>query len=231
MTERRNQITGQLSKGFRQRVGLAQALIHDPDVIILDEPTSGLDPRQIVEIRELIKELGKEHTIILSTHILPEASMTCERLIIISEGQIVGDVKLSDGRAVAITGFNKGVYIYNSQNCTLKNLELDKPITRAAVSRDGKLFLLGDPFGSLYLASDDNQVFWEEALQAEVLFCRLDQEGRHALVFEKGGILSTFEFNDGTEETARFLELKIVTSVLDKREIWKKIFFTNFADF
>ena len=102
LTERRNQITGQLSKGFRQRVGLAQALIHDPDVIILDEPTSGLDPRQIVEIRGLIKELGKEHTIILSTHILPEASMTCERLIIISEGQIVGDVKLSDGRAVAI---------------------------------------------------------------------------------------------------------------------------------
>ena len=102
LTQRRNQIIGQLSKGYRQRVGLAQALIHDPDVMIFDEPTSGLDPRQIVEIRELIKELGKEHTIILSTHILPEASMTCERLIVINEGRIAGDVKLSEGNAISI---------------------------------------------------------------------------------------------------------------------------------
>ena len=102
LTERRNQIIGQLSKGYRQRVGLAQALIHDPDVMIFDEPTSGLDPRQIIEIRELIKELGKEHTIILSTHILPEASMTCERLIVINEGRIAGDVKLSEGRPVSV---------------------------------------------------------------------------------------------------------------------------------
>ena len=102
LKERRHQIVGRLSKGYRQRVGLAQALIHDPDVLILDEPTSGLDPRQIVEIRELIKGLGKERTIILSTHILPEASMTCERLIVINEGRITGNVKLSEGRAVSI---------------------------------------------------------------------------------------------------------------------------------
>ena len=101
LTERRHQIIGQLSRGFRQRVGLAQALIHEPDVLILDEPTSGLDPRQIVEIRELIKALGKERTILFSTHILPEASMTCERLIIISRGKITGDVQLENGRAVA----------------------------------------------------------------------------------------------------------------------------------
>ncbi|MCP5462844.1 MAG: ATP-binding cassette domain-containing protein [bacterium] len=80
---------GQLSKGFKQRVGLAQAMIHDPDILILDEPTSGLDPNQIIEIRQLIKKLGKEKTIILSTHILPEVSATCDRVIIINEGQLV----------------------------------------------------------------------------------------------------------------------------------------------
>ncbi len=101
LSERRNQIIGQLSRGFRQRVGLAQALVHDPEVLILDEPTSGLDPRQIVEIRDLIKELGKERTILFSTHILPEARMTCERLLIISKGKITGDVRISNGSAVS----------------------------------------------------------------------------------------------------------------------------------
>ena len=108
LTERRGQIIGQLSKGYRQRVGLAQALIHDPDVIVLDEPTAGLDPRQIIEIRELIRALGKEHTIILSTHILPEASMTCERLIVINDGEIAGSVRLSEGRAVSIDAGDGG---------------------------------------------------------------------------------------------------------------------------
>ena len=100
LTERYQQVTGQLSKGFRQRVGLAQALIHNPDVIILDEPTSGLDPRQIIEIRELITRLGQNQTIILSTHILAEASMTCKRLLVIHQGQIVGDIQLEDGQPI-----------------------------------------------------------------------------------------------------------------------------------
>jgi ABC-2 type transport system ATP-binding protein len=78
-----------LSKGYKQRVGIAQALIHNPDVLILDEPTIGLDPKQIIEVRELIKSLAGSHTIILSTHILPEVSMTCQRVIIINEGKIV----------------------------------------------------------------------------------------------------------------------------------------------
>jgi ABC-2 type transport system ATP-binding protein len=80
---------GELSKGFRQRVGLAQALLHDPDILILDEPTSGLDPTQIVEIRGLIKRLGEEKTVILCTHILPEAQAACSRVIIINRGRIV----------------------------------------------------------------------------------------------------------------------------------------------
>jgi ABC-2 type transport system ATP-binding protein len=82
---------GQLSKGFRQRVGLAQAILHDPDLLILDEPTSGLDPNQIVEIRALIKELGQEKTVILSTHILSEVQSTCSRVLIINDGKLVAD--------------------------------------------------------------------------------------------------------------------------------------------
>ncbi|MGB0523954.1 MAG: ATP-binding cassette domain-containing protein [Flammeovirgaceae bacterium] len=81
----------ELSKGYRQRVGLAQAMIHDPDVLILDEPTTGLDPNQIIEIRKLIKELGKEKTVILSSHILSEVEATCDRILIINRGNIVAD--------------------------------------------------------------------------------------------------------------------------------------------
>ncbi len=82
---------GELSKGYRQRVGLAQAIIHNPQILILDEPTTGLDPNQIVEIRELIKKLGKEKTVILSTHILPEVEATCDRILIINKGKIAAD--------------------------------------------------------------------------------------------------------------------------------------------
>ena len=85
----KKKLLGKLSKGYRQRVGLAQAIIHNPDVLILDEPTSGLDPKQINETRELIKDLAGEHTIILSTHILPEVEQTCEQVIIINKGKLV----------------------------------------------------------------------------------------------------------------------------------------------
>jgi ABC-2 type transport system ATP-binding protein len=84
-------LVGELSKGYRQRLGLAQAMLHDPDILILDEPTSGLDPNQIVEIRSLIKEIGREKTVILSTHILPEVQATCSRIVIISGGKLVAD--------------------------------------------------------------------------------------------------------------------------------------------
>lgn len=87
----RHKKIGELSKGYRQRVGLAQAMIHDPEVLILDEPTTGLDPNQIVEIRKLIKELGKEKTVILSSHILSEVEATCDRILIINRGKIVAD--------------------------------------------------------------------------------------------------------------------------------------------
>lgn len=86
---RADDLIGQLSKGLRQRVGIAQALVHDPEVIILDEPTIGLDPRQIKEVRGLIRELGGDHTILLSTHVLPEAEQVCDRILIINRGRIV----------------------------------------------------------------------------------------------------------------------------------------------
>jgi ABC-2 type transport system ATP-binding protein len=89
ITDKRRELIKRLSRGYKQRVGLAQALVHDPDVIILDEPTVGLDPKQIIEVRKLIKGLAGSHTIILSTHILPEVGMTCSRVVIINRGKIV----------------------------------------------------------------------------------------------------------------------------------------------
>ena len=88
LKDRRTELIKRLSRGFKQRVGIAQAIVHNPDVVILDEPTVGLDPKQIIEVRKLIKGLAGEHTIILSTHILPEASQTCDRVVIINRGRI-----------------------------------------------------------------------------------------------------------------------------------------------
>jgi len=112
------QVVGSLSKGFKQRVGLAQALLNDPQILILDEPTIGLDPRQIIEIRELIKNLGGEHTIILSTHILPEVEMTCGRVVIINEGEVVAEdspenltsrLKVSERTVLEVDGDEKTI--------------------------------------------------------------------------------------------------------------------------
>ena len=96
LTKEQNKKIGELSKGYRQRVGLAQSFIHSPDVLILDEPTTGLDPNQIVEIRNLIKEIGKDKTVLLSTHIMQEVEAICDRAIIINEGRIVEDKKVSE---------------------------------------------------------------------------------------------------------------------------------------
>jgi ABC-2 type transport system ATP-binding protein len=96
LTGVRDRLLAHLSKGFRQRVGLAQALIHDPPVLVLDEPTIGLDPRQIIEIRQLIKTLGGKRTVVLSTHILPEVSQVCDKVVIINDGRIVVEDMLAN---------------------------------------------------------------------------------------------------------------------------------------
>jgi len=98
LTPEANKTIGQLSKGYRQRVGLATALLHNPDVLILDEPTTGLDPNQLVDIRALIKNIGKEKTVFLSTHIMQEVEAMCDRVIIINKGEIVADKKLQELR-------------------------------------------------------------------------------------------------------------------------------------
>ncbi len=103
-----NKKIGALSKGYRQRVGLAQAIIHDPQVLILDEPTSGLDPNQLAEIRELIKNIGKEKTVMLSTHIMQEVEAICDRVVIINKGQIVADDKAS---FLQIDALHQTVYV------------------------------------------------------------------------------------------------------------------------
>ncbi len=92
----RNKLCQHLSRGFRQRAGIAQAIIHDPEVVILDEPTSGLDPKQIIEIRQTISSLAENHTVILSTHILPEVSMVCSKVVIINRGRVVLEQELSE---------------------------------------------------------------------------------------------------------------------------------------
>ncbi len=104
LTPERHKKIGALSKGYRQRVGLAQALIHDPEILILDEPTSGLDPNQLVDIRKIITELGKEKTIILSTHIMQEVEAVCDRVVIFHKGKLVADDRTSNLWKIAGTG-------------------------------------------------------------------------------------------------------------------------------
>ncbi|MFH1468504.1 MAG: ATP-binding cassette domain-containing protein [Pseudomonadota bacterium] len=125
--ERLLQGIGSLSKGFRQRVGLAQALVHSPEILILDEPTSGLDPNQIVEIRNLIREIGRHKTVILSTHILSEVQATCDRVVIIHQGRIV-----ADGTTEDIMARQRGGQLVQAVFAPGK-VRLPAPVVRAAV--------------------------------------------------------------------------------------------------
>ena len=131
---------GMLSKGYRQRVGLAQALISDPEVLILDEPTTGLDPNQIIEVRNLIKEIGKEKTVMLSTHIMQEVSAICKRVIIINNGQIVADDKESVIVSTSSeSGFSVFVEFNKPQNMeALKKIE--NIVSVSPISENGYLF-------------------------------------------------------------------------------------------
>jgi ABC-2 type transport system ATP-binding protein len=139
----KDKIIGKLSKGYRQRVGLAQAIIHNPDVLILDEPTAGLDPKQINETRDLIKSLAGDHTIILSTHILPEVSQTCEQVIIINKGKVVATDSVSNLQGRARSGESVLLEI-GARNGAVdpvavqRTLEQVSGVTRVVFKEDGQ---------------------------------------------------------------------------------------------
>ena len=134
-------IIGRLSKGYQQRVGLAQAMIHDPEILILDEPTIGLDPIQIIEIRKLIHELTAEHTIILSSHILPEITQICKRVIIINEGEIAAVDSLGGLAASLRKSERLSLKVRNSENNILEQLNgLDQVIS--ATNNEGNQYLI-----------------------------------------------------------------------------------------
>lgn len=130
---------GALSKGYRQRVGLAQAMIHDPQVLILDEPTSGLDPNQLVDVRALIKQIGKEKTVLLSTHIMQEVEAVCDRVIIIDHGKVVADDKASTLRSG--TQQREGLEVEFDRDVKA-NLLLNIPGVQQALRKEGHIWVL-----------------------------------------------------------------------------------------
>lgn len=132
---------GQLSKGYRQRVGLAQAMVHEPEVLILDEPTSGLDPNQLVEIRELIKEVGRKRTVMLSTHVMQEVEAVCDRIIMIDKGNIVADDKVAALRSV---GDKQAIKVEFDTKVNAKEL-LALNGVQTAKSEGGNAFMVGGP--------------------------------------------------------------------------------------
>ncbi len=137
-----NKKIGALSKGYRQRVGLAQALIHDPEVLILDEPTTGLDPNQLLEIRELIKTVGKEKTVLLSTHIMQEVEAICDRVIIINKGKIIADDKTENlGKLLGSTEY---ILVELDKEVKIPELKNIKGITHVTKSGENKYELAFD---------------------------------------------------------------------------------------
>lgn len=169
-------IIGNLSKGYKQRVGLAQALIGDPDVLILDEPTVGLDPNQIIEIRNMIKNLGKERTIILSTHILPEVSAVCERVLMINAGQIVADGKAEEITEHMETSRRYLARIEGNRERILGILRAVPGVTSAEVQKEGEV----GSYDYLITSAEDSDV-------RKTLFFELAKNDAAILSFQSVG--------------------------------------------
>jgi len=180
---------GELSKGFRQRLGLAQALIHDPDIMILDEPTIGLDPNQIIEIRNLIKSIGREKTVILSSHILPEVSATCDRVLIINRGEIVGSGTPGELAAMAKGGQAVHASIRGPLTDITAKLQAlagvrevsvtgeDNGITRLTIKTDPGTDLCEEIFSLVSRNSWSLSELYRETITLEDVFRELTREG------------------------------------------------------
>lgn len=174
ITPERKKKIGQLSKGYRQRVGLAQALLHNPKVLILDEPTSGLDPNQISEIRNLIKETGKDRTVILSTHIMQEVEALCDRVIIINKGQIVADDDTQTLKSRFVKGGSAIIKVVFKGNVTEQQLKTIKGVSQAKHLGENRWQLLAsnpDEIKELLFrfAVDNNLVILESAQETQRL--------------------------------------------------------------
>ncbi|MDC0711670.1 ATP-binding cassette domain-containing protein [Stigmatella sp. ncwal1] len=174
----------QLSKGYRQRVGLAQAILHDPDLLILDEPTSGLDPNQIVEIRNLIRDLGREKTVILSTHILSEVQSTCSRVLIISEGKVVADdaperlTTAEGGTVTVVLASRSGSPLQPEQvHSVLAQVPGVTGVERGEAEGSGTL-----GFSLRYGAEDIRRALFEAAVRHD--FCLLEMKRQHVSLEE-----------------------------------------------
>lgn len=163
----KDRIISTLSKGYRQRVGLAQAMIHNPEVLILDEPTVGLDPNQIIEIRELIKSLAQQHTVILSTHILSEVSASCNRVVIINEGQIVAEdtVDNLENRTIGKPSWHISIKVPKELNWK----ELVKNIESAEISNE-RLVDNNNNFDLKLSAKDEFDNFFSSLVSKGVVF-------------------------------------------------------------
>lgn len=136
--------------------------------------------------------------------------------------QITSDIEVSDsGKQLAVSCFDRGVFIYSEAE-SIRNIELEFPVSHTAMSRNGRRMFLADSQGGLYLVDFDGNIIWEHSLQTETLFCRLNQAGSRALILDKGGLLSCFEFYEGFEGRSDFLELNKVDSVLEKKAVWRK---------
>ncbi|KPK15006.1 MAG: hypothetical protein AMJ62_11070 [Myxococcales bacterium SG8_38] len=171
---------GELSKGFRQRVGLAQALIHEPPVLILDEPMSGLDPNQAAEIRELIREIGRERTVILSTHNLAEVQVTCSRVLIISEGRLVADDTPDDlaaraGKPRFVVTLRKDDHSAADVRAVFSSVGNAQTVTEVAASSAGELIVEVVPKGNDDLRAD----IFRAAVSADLVLLGLEQRGEN----------------------------------------------------
>jgi ABC-2 type transport system ATP-binding protein len=163
MNGRERQIIRSLSKGYRQRVGLAQAILHKPDLLIMDEPTSGLDPKQIIEIRQLIKELGENHTVLLSTHILPEVNTLCNRVLIINAGRIVLDSKSSELSNAISNNFEVNLEVRGKKDDVIRKLRsLESVKTVKEIANRDEERAEGEPSVRLHIVSRSKEDIREQ---------------------------------------------------------------------